>query len=510
MKPITIVAFLLLAVPALQAEDRKFDPAALAEAVAPFVDDTTAVVAHLDLGQLAPEKLVERFAAVSGLEAKDVDGLFSEADRKRHRLLQGAGVHDVFVVFAMTDLFQGSALIMPLGDKVDAAVVTREMGPKFGGGGETVGKAFVAGSPATVARLKKIKAVNRPEVRDAFVQAGDGAVQVALLVPADLRRVLEELMPTLPPELGGGRMQVYTRGVRWAALAAQTEPKLKLRLNIICPDDTAATSLHDALEKILPALVKAAKDKELARVAGPLLPGLVPKVNGNRLELALDEKALGEMIRPNLPRARVSSERARSTNNLKQLLLAMHNYHDAHGQFPAAAGRPPGTDKDGPPVSWRVQLLPYLDQTDLYKQYRLDEPWDSAHNKKLIEKMPKVFDSTADRKLAAAGMTTYLAPRGKQTMFPADRGLRIADVLDGTANTIFLVDADDRKAVPWTRPADCDYDPAAPAAGLSLRFGDGYLVGFVDGSVHYLPRTLHADTLRGLFTRNGGEVLDYP
>jgi RNA polymerase sigma factor (sigma-70 family) len=81
------------------------------------------------------------------------------------------------------------------------------------------------------------------------------------------------------------------------------------------------------------------------------------------------------------------AQRARSMNNLKQILLAMHNYHDANGNMPHDI-----TDKDGKPMlSWRVAILPYIEQDNLFKQFKLDEPWDSDHNKKLLALMPSTY-----------------------------------------------------------------------------------------------------------------------
>src|SRR5262249_51945916 len=133
-------------------------------------------------------------------------------------------------------------------------------------------------------------------------------------------------------------------------------------------------------------------------------------------------------------------------------------------------------------------------------------PWDSPHNKKLVEKMPKVFDATGNAKTAGAGRTTFLVPHGDVTAFPGQRGVRIREVPDGTSNTIAVVDADDGHAVPWTKPEDLEYDPKQPARGLSLRYGDGYLAAFLDGSVHFVRKTAAKETLQALFTRGGGEV----
>jgi hypothetical protein len=287
-----------------------------------------------------------------------------------------------------------------------------------------------------------------------------------------------------------------------------TAPAFRVRLTVGSADEAAAKALGTALaDRLLPALAKMKMLRERVPTIDKIVPLLTPKVQGSRLTLVLDEKDLAEIVKPYVGPLKGSFNRQRLTPSLQKVVLALHSYHDAKGHFPAAALY----DKDNKPLlSWRVQVLPYLDEEDLYKQFHLDEPWDSPHNKKLIEKMPKVFDSTGDRKLSSAGKTTILAPRGDDTMFPGERGVRIAEVLDGTSNTIFVVDADDSRAVPWTKPEDLDYNPKEPARGLSLRFGDGYLVGFVDGSVHFLPRKLAKETLQGLFTRSGGEVVNYP
>ncbi len=109
-----------------------------------------------------------------------------------------------------------------------------------------------------------------------------------------------------------------------------------------------------------------------------------------------------------------------------------------------------------------------------------------------------------------ARLTTFLVPRGEQAMFLDRRGLRIADVTDGTAYTIMVVDADDLHAVVWTRPEDLTVDLKNPARGLATRFEPKYLTAFVDGSVHFLPKTMSANVLGALFTPQGGEVVNLP
>jgi hypothetical protein len=198
------------------------------------------------------------------------------------------------------------------------------------------------------------------------------------------------------------------------------------------------------------------------------------------------------------------AQRTHCLNNLKQIGLALHNYHDVYGKFPAVAN----FDKQGKPLlSWRVHLLPYLEQDALYKQFHLDEPWDSENNKKLIPVMPPVFNCPASK--TGLGMTTYLAPVSKEAIFTGDsRASRIADIADGTSNTVIVVDADDKQAVTWTKPEDLRYDLKQPWTGLIGHHGDACLTLFADGSVRALRQTIRPDMLNGLFTRAGGEVVN--
>jgi len=239
------------------------------------------------------------------------------------------------------------------------------------------------------------------------------------------------------------------------------------------------------------------------------LDGLpVPKRNIFSVAVKVDKERLLEEAgwSPPGPEARQQASREAdlraSANNLKRIGLAMHNYHATYRQFPAVAN----FDRSKRPLlSWRVHLLPYLEQTELYRQFRLDEPWDSQHNKKLIERMPWVYDSPG-RKARRPGTTTYLLPVGRAALFTGTgKQFAIRDVRDGTSNTIMVVDAAEKHAVVWTKPDDLDCDRSSIAGALFGRFGDVGLVGFADGSVRRLPKTMNGRSLDALFTRAGGE-----
>jgi hypothetical protein len=205
---------------------------------------------------------------------------------------------------------------------------------------------------------------------------------------------------------------------------------------------------------------------------------------------------------PMVQKVRESGNRMQSTNNLKQIALAMHNYHDVNGRFPAAAI----CDKNGKPLlSWRVAILPYVEQDQLYKQFHLDEPWDSEHNKKLLAQMPRIYALPGVSK-AGDTRTHYRVFVGPEAVFEMDKGRRIADITDGTSNTFMAAEA--AEAVPWTKPEGLEYGAEKAMPKLGSFYGGGFNVAFMDGSVHFLKPTMPEATLRALITRSGGEVID--
>lgn len=226
--------------------------------------------------------------------------------------------------------------------------------------------------------------------------------------------------------------------------------------------------------------------------------------DGEELVLASEFKlqpASEFKLQPAAEAAQEDDRRAQSTNNMKQVTLAMHNYHDKHKHFPPAYV----ADKDGKPLlSWRVLMLPYLRQNDLYEQFHLDEPWDSQHNKQLIARMPTFYESP-DSTVSGEWKTNYLTVRGEGTVFPGKKPIRFAEIRDGTSNTIVLVEVHDDRAVIWTKPDDFEYDPRDPMKDLVDSSSAGFLAGLADGSVRFVWSSTEPTVLKAFFTRDGGE-----
>jgi prepilin-type processing-associated H-X9-DG protein len=217
------------------------------------------------------------------------------------------------------------------------------------------------------------------------------------------------------------------------------------------------------------------------------------------------------LLLPAVQSARTAARRAQSVNNLKQIGLALHNFHSANNHFPPQAI----TDKTGKPLlSWRVAILPFLEQSGMFNEFKLDEPWDSPHNKALIERMPITYAIPGAE--AEPGMTFYRGFSGAHTLFDPQlkNGTGIQNVTDGTSNTLGIVEA--KEAVPWTKPDDeIPFDAAATKpeqlqellSSMGSHFPGGFNALFLDGSVRFLKLSINVQVLKALITRDGGEVI---
>jgi hypothetical protein len=194
---------------------------------------------------------------------------------------------------------------------------------------------------------------------------------------------------------------------------------------------------------------------------------------------------------------------ARSSCNLGGITLAFHNYEDVHGRLPPAIVR----DADGKPLySWRVLILPYIEQRDLYEEFRLDEPWNSEHNLRLLDRMPSSYAAPWTRRVNVPPYHTVCRVlSGPGTPFDERVSVRIPeDFTDGLSSTLLFVEAG--KPVPWTKPEEIIYDPARPVRLQGL-FRNGFRACTADGQYQFIDHNTDQTVLHALITRNGGENL---
>ncbi len=342
-------------------------------------------VAHLDVTRLKVEPL---FAELKRLRLGDAEQIeFTRgAVEESVELFLKAGGREAFVVLSPSF---SPLLVVPLPPGADEATILAILGQAPFETTEKLAGAIVAGSEPVVKRLRDDSPKPRAELPEAFGMAGDTTAQVLLIPTEDNRKVIEQMLPNLPAEIGGGSTQPIARGLISLTLGIDGPPKFSLLILAQCRNARAAEDLKALLTGVLDALAKRPEFVKLFPDQAGLRRLLDFKVSESRVGLVLDGQQLLDQLKAPLGQARDAAKRAQSMNNLKQLGLAMHNYHSVNQTFPPAIHA-----KDGKPLlSWRVFMLPFVEQQRLYERFHLDEPWDSLHNKQLIAEMPDVFRS---------------------------------------------------------------------------------------------------------------------
>ena len=499
-----IVGLIALHSGAARAAD-KSDSAARAKLITPWIDEQTLAVAHVDLTRVAIDSLFDQIAPLKLLSAEEIAGIKLAAGLI-HQRLTAAGAKDVYVFFSLADglLRPRVFAVIPLDAGSDEKAIG---GVLVMASVERRGEVLlVAGDRGALARLEHPTPDPRPELGSAFEASGDSAAQLLILPPKHYRRVLEEGVGEFPKQLGGGPISVLTRGALWAAIGIDFAPHAALRLTIQSEDAHAAEALRDKMAALLRIASSVGETKKLVPNFDKVVSLVIPEVQGNRLVVVLDEKnhgidaVLDALSRP-IESLHRRSAMAQSDHNLRQIALAMQNYHSAHKHFPLPGSVSP---QGKPLLSWRVEILPFVEQSPLYKEFHLDEPWDSPHNRTLISKMPDVYRLPASQN-KEPGRTNYRLPVGNGAGFAADKPTEIKDITDGTSNTIMIVEVDDDHAAIWTKPDDWHFDPEDPAKGLGRFFGGNFNAAFFDGSVRAIPESTDPKILKTLFTRAAGD-----
>jgi len=210
-------------------------------------------------------------------------------------------------------------------------------------------------------------------------------------------------------------------------------------------------------------------------------------------------------------RAREPARRMQCKNNLRNLTLALHNYHDTHGHFPPAFT----VDRQGNRLhSWRTLLLPFLDQSVLYQRIDLSKPWDHPANAAARETDLSIFRCPS----APAGpcRSCYVGVVGPDAFFKPDGTTRkMRDIVDGTTNTLAINEVSAAAAVHWMDPND-DVASAALRRSTDRRAASSHTGGFqaamVDGSVEFVSDDVPRQTLDAYITVAGRDEADslYP
>jgi len=524
----------------------------IAEQIAPFIRETTALIVHVDIEQIdvgpsfafarnVADDLFEKIEEpVNQEKVQEVKtGMFlaeAAAGTFLGMMQEQAGLKDVYVLFSLEDSWPKPSFLVvaPIAEGMNVQLITQLAAQADIEDIRTINGCLVTLLPmdgraprddekeAFELIYEKLETGTpdvRPELATAIASVTDGtAAQAVITLPKYSSRVIEEIMPTLPSEIGGGSSTLLTQGCLWAALGVDPQTP-SVRLVIQAESSVAAVRLQYRIGEWLMLPYGHGDEVELYSMQSnfrevftpdiyqEIVGILTPEIVDDQLivEYALDESARTLISRASGPIATRIGEEFRwggAVNSLKQITLSLHNYHDVNRALPA----PASLDEDGKPLlSWRVYVLPYLEENDLYNEFHLDESWDSPHNIQLLDRMPNVYASTPGFGTSIPpGKTIFQAVTGESTIFEGPEGCEFRDITDGMSNTVLAVCVDPDHAVEWTKPSDWEFNLETSSDGL-WKIDGGVWMAFCDGSVRRIMIPEDPTEWNPIFTKDGGE-----
>ena len=497
--------------------------------LASFATEDLIGIAYADLNEVQVGDVVER-----AIESKLLEGVKAEQASMGASMAQSfveqltsAGAKRIYCLVRQSDIDNLQAPMVALSLKKDGSteklqrrvkMLTALMGdPDIQV--KTKGEIVVVGQRSALELFANSPTVARDDFAAAWKQSDTSNAGIILCGDTDSRRVIRELFPQLEKPYQEIDGKLIADRVKHVSLSLSLNGKLAGKLTVNTADPEAANILAQAYGPLVKEMNETGGESDSlqhlnprlgawAKVAAPMLSKIECTVEGSNVVFDLepvlqDPKAISDALEPVRRSARVTQTK----NNVRQILLAMLNFESAMRHLPARAI----TDDDGKPLlSWRVQILPYLEQNNLYKQFKLDEPWDSPHNIKLLNVMPVTYMSPfpEDDDLHASGKTRFVVPVGEGCVIDLAEGKTFRQLKDGTSNTIAVLFSTPEAAVEWTKPADWEIDMATPTATI-INEGSPGIFGVLDGSVHEFSESITDEVLKALLTFEGGEVFDW-
>ena len=507
------------------------DPCHAALAVGPYLGDDVAAVAYVDLTKIDIGAAIDQFANTP-IPKQQIETFTAGAEALLQQL-RTLGIGQLFCLLRTSDVAHGGPTwVVPLAPTANSELLVAFLEQSLPAQGASPlplpkhsvvldGYLLAATSPEQLTSLQQSR---RPadaapsEARQAVTQVVGHAAGLVVFGEADSRRVVRELFPQLPPPFENVDGGLIADHVRWASMTLDLSPQLLVAATIQTSDPTVAQHAEVAIVKALQlaaALTREAGEPQanVPEEVVEVVEGLRPQIDGARVSLTLGDDpqevaAIAKLVAQPIGRARQSARRAQRMNQFRQIAVAMHNHAVSHKTFPAAAIY---DDQGRPLLSWRVAILPYLEELELYQQFRLDEPWDSEHNRRLIPLMPAIYadpDPGPQHKLGDQGLTTYQVPVGEGTVFSGTVGMKLGQITDGTSKTVLAVEVVPDRAVVWTRPSDWQVDWNNPLDGVRREDGRPFTTIRCDGAAHIVSGDVDAAVWVTQLTATAGDIAE--
>ncbi|QDV23779.1 DUF1559 family PulG-like putative transporter [Aureliella helgolandensis] len=322
-------------------------------------------------------------------------------------------------------------------------------------------------------------------LRSHYQDYSDATMNATLGFNQDVKDAVVDVWPDqLPAEL---RLPLsprrLMRDVDALSLVCEMRSQFSLSVVAACRDATSAAQMTSELQPVLQSA------------------GLELKQVDSSLSVDIDQEWLNKLLRPLFHSGKLSTPRMQVSNNMKRIAMALHNFHSA---FEACPPRMTVDESGRELLSWRVFLLPYLGEEALYKQFRLNEPWDSPHNRTLVDKMPAVFADVGNSNLPS-GHTRLQVVLTDGSVWDGndDRLLQFQDITDGNSNTVFFLVAPEDRSVVWSQPADFEVSREGLVDAV-FAGRESVLAAYFDSSIRPI-KLEDSERLHAQLTGNGGK-----
>ncbi len=485
-----------------------------------LLDETVIGYLHVDLQKIDAEKTTGLFASLFGKDSRIGNQFLMSEDFFSQIIdtLKEAGGRRLYFHLSLSDIPVNG----PIGwlqleagaDSTKAAEAIEQVFAMAGFKAVPRESAVLFGTESLLKRLAVNPLPLRADAAEYLELDDDTELSIVLVPSSDHHKVLSEFFDTMPAPFQSVTGTMFADGARHTVLKVAAVDEQKLELRFTGKDPQSASQLKTALDKMLQSKPSIDGIISMPEEFKLLINGILQAVadadqssGGNSFSYSYSESTgsldrLTKTLAPVISQVEFAAQKTNMANRIRKLILACHNFHDANKSLPASSLN---DDEGRPLLSWRVSILPFIGQSKLYEQFKLDEPWDSEHNIKLVSQMPGDFVS--DPSLIQQGKTTFLMVVGDQAIGRSTEPYSLENVKDGTSRTIMFVKAAPESAVEWTKPADWEFDPENPLRGLAVTGQTQLLTAFADGSSHYI--SFDEKKIKAACTVAGGEFVEF-
>lgn len=336
---------------------------------------------------------------------------------------------------------------------------------------------------------------------DALKQVGGQPVRFAMTLSQDQKKALKQGDPTTWDD--GSPASV--RNLHWVAAGLNIAGK-ELRMTMKASDNDAAKAIASQTRKSLERFVAANGIKRNAPALSDWIESLELPVAGDTIDLAFKGEQFDSMVQSfsqSIVQVLKRQRNSEASVRARQVAKAFLKYEEENGSFPP----PFSVDAKGKPLhSWRVLLLPYIEQRNLFKLFRIDEPWDSKHNLEVAQNVPVQYSIGPAKIVDGLLHTRILAMVGDDSVIRTET-TKFQSIVDGTVDTISVAVGSEEQAVPWTKPVDLQGTPDELSKKMLDANPDGFWVATTDSAVHYVPPKADAEKLAWALQINDGNLI---